>query len=98
MGVLTGLWDAVVIVMLRRNNSVQEIYVGSGRMFEQMNRATALHRMRPVIDRSFGFQEASAALRHLVSGRHSRQGRCRDDVSGRMTCRPKALSHRERVG
>ena len=57
-------------MLLRKNIRVQGIYVGSVRMFEEMNRAIALHRMRPVIDRSFDFQDVPAALRHLESGRH----------------------------
>jgi NADPH:quinone reductase-like Zn-dependent oxidoreductase len=39
--------------------------------FEAMNRAIALHSLRPVIDRTFPFAEAKAAYRHFESRGHS---------------------------
>ena len=39
-------------------------------MFEQMNRAIALHRLKPVIDRVFGFAQFGDALRYMESGAH----------------------------
>ena len=35
-----------------------------------MNRAIDLHRLKPVIDRVFGFDEVQAAYRHLADKRH----------------------------
>ena len=35
-----------------------------------MNRAIALHRLRPVVDRVFPFAEVREALRYLESGAH----------------------------
>ena len=55
---------------LRRSAKVQGIRVGSRASFEAMNRAIALNRMRPVIDRTFAWTEIAAALRHLESGAH----------------------------
>ncbi len=49
---------------------VRPIYVGSRQMFEAMNRAIVLHRMEPVIDRVFGFEEAVEAYRHLKGATH----------------------------
>lgn len=49
---------------------VRRIYVGSVRMFEAMNRALSLHGVRPVVDRTFGFDEAPAALAALKQGAH----------------------------
>ena len=49
---------------------LQGIFVGSLEMFTDMNRAIAINRLRPVIDRTFQFDEAAQALAHLESGRH----------------------------
>jgi len=35
-----------------------------------MNRAIALHKLRPVVDRVFPFADAVAALKHLESATH----------------------------
>jgi NADPH:quinone reductase-like Zn-dependent oxidoreductase len=39
-------------------------------MFEDMNRAIALHGMRPVVDRTYQFEEAAQALAFVESGQH----------------------------
>jgi len=39
-------------------------------MFEAMNRALSLHRVRPIVDRTFRFEDARAALVHLEKGSH----------------------------
>jgi NADPH:quinone reductase-like Zn-dependent oxidoreductase len=71
IGVLTGGAGQVNPRPLLMNNiRLQGIYVGSREMFEDMNRAIALHKMRPVIDRVFPFADAGAAFRHLESGAH----------------------------
>ncbi len=49
---------------------LQGILVGSREMFEGMNRAISLHRLRPLIDGVFPFGEARDALRHMESGAH----------------------------
>jgi NADPH:quinone reductase-like Zn-dependent oxidoreductase len=49
---------------------VQGIYVGSREMFEAMNRAIALHQLRPVVDRVFAFTEIKEALRYMESAAH----------------------------
>ena len=48
--------------------SIRRIAVGSRADFEAMNRTITEHRLRPVIDREFGFDEAAAAYDHLRSG------------------------------
>lgn len=67
IGVLTG-GEIDPAPMMRRTQTLRGIYVGSREMFLAMNRAIALHRIRPVIDRVFPFEEAQEAYRHL-SGR-----------------------------
>ncbi|HEV3112180.1 MAG TPA: NAD(P)-dependent alcohol dehydrogenase [Candidatus Binataceae bacterium] len=49
---------------------LQGIFVGSKEMFEDMNRAIALNRMRPVVDRTYQFEEAAQALAFVESGQH----------------------------
>ena len=71
IGVLSGGGGEVSLYpVLMRNLTVQGIFVGSREMFEAMNRAVALNRMKPVIDRVFPFDQAREALRHMESGAH----------------------------
>ena len=49
---------------------LQGILVGSRAMFEAMNKAIALHQLRPVVGRVFPFAEALEALRYMESGAH----------------------------
>ncbi len=70
IGVLSGAGQFNPMPVLMKNVRVQGIFVGSRAMFEAMNRAIALHKLRPVIDRVFPFAEAAAALKHLESGAH----------------------------
>ncbi len=71
MGVLTGLADAVATgLILHKNIKIQGTYVGSVAMFEAMNRAIDLHKMKPVVDRVFPFDKAVDALRLLKAGGH----------------------------
>lgn len=39
-------------------------------MFEELNRALELHRIRPVIDSVFAFEQADEAFAHMESKRH----------------------------
>jgi NADPH:quinone reductase-like Zn-dependent oxidoreductase len=70
IGVLSGGGQVNPMPILMKNVRVQGIYVGSREMFEAMNRAIALHRLRPVVDRVFPFAEIREALRYLESGAH----------------------------
>ena len=49
---------------------MHDIYVGSRRDFEDMNRAIAFHHLHPVVDRVFSFAQAREALAYLESGLH----------------------------
>ena len=49
---------------------VQGIAVGSRARVEAMNRALALHRMKPVIDSTFGLEDGAKAFRHRRAGAH----------------------------
>jgi NADPH:quinone reductase-like Zn-dependent oxidoreductase len=70
IGVLSGGSQFNPMPILMKNVRVQGIFVGSRAMFEAMNRAIALHKLRPVIDRVFPSSEIVAALKHLESGAH----------------------------
>ena len=49
---------------------VRGLMVGSREMFEAMNRAIDTHQIKPVIDRTFAFEDAADAYRHLQSAQH----------------------------
>jgi NADPH:quinone reductase-like Zn-dependent oxidoreductase len=70
IGVLTGGGEANPTPLLMRNIRLQGVFVGSREMFEAMNRAIELHRLRPVIDRLFPFSDAADAYRYLESAGH----------------------------
>ena len=69
IGVLTrGTLDPLAI--FGSGAIVRPIYVGSRQMFEAMNRALALHRTLPAIDRVFAFEDVRAAYDHLKGATH----------------------------
>jgi len=71
IGVLTGAGGNIdPSLSMRKGLILRGIYVGSRQMFAAMNRAIELHRIEPVIDRVFGFEEAKDAYRHLESQTH----------------------------
>jgi NADPH:quinone reductase-like Zn-dependent oxidoreductase len=70
IGVLSGGGTLDPSVVLRRGVVLRGIYVGSRQMFEAMNQAIALHRITPVIDRVFDFEDVKAAYRHLQGQGH----------------------------
>ena len=69
IGVLTGGTINPTLVM-RKSLRLQGVYVGSRRMFEDMNRAIEHHGMRPVIDRCFDFDDARAAYHCMRAAGH----------------------------
>ena len=58
------------LLLSGRGITLGSISVGSRADFEVMNRAIAMHRLRPVIDRTFPFAEAKAAYRHFEGRGH----------------------------
>jgi NADPH:quinone reductase-like Zn-dependent oxidoreductase len=72
IGVLTGTAGPIpTAAILRRHMRVQGIYVGSREMFDEMNRAIALHGLKPHIDRSFAFDAARDAYEYLAAAGHA---------------------------
>ena len=57
------------LIFSKRAN-VQGISVGSTETFEAMNAAIAANKIKPVIDRVFGFDEVKAAYNHMAAGAH----------------------------
>jgi NADPH:quinone reductase-like Zn-dependent oxidoreductase len=71
LGVLAGTTGEVnTFGLVHKALRVHGIYVGSVRMFEELNRVLALHQIHPVIDRVFSFAEAQRAYEYLASGQH----------------------------
>jgi NADPH:quinone reductase-like Zn-dependent oxidoreductase len=55
---------------MRKSIKMQGIYVGSRRMFLDMNKAIALHGLKPVIDKTFAFEDAKAAFHTMQAAGH----------------------------
>lgn len=70
IGVLAAGGNFNPIPVLMKAIDLRGIFVGSRVMFEDMNRAFALHKVKPVIDKVFPASEIIDALKYLESGRH----------------------------
>ncbi len=71
IGVLTGTAGPVnTYAVVRRAIRVHGVYVGSVRMFQNLNRALEVTRIEPVIDRTFPFDEVRTAYEYMASGAH----------------------------
>lgn len=71
IGVLAGVQaDLALTAVLMNQVRVQGIFVGHRESFEAMGRAMDQHRLRPLVDRVFGFDAARTAFEHLASGAH----------------------------
>jgi NADPH:quinone reductase-like Zn-dependent oxidoreductase len=53
-----------------RNIRVQGVFVGHREGLTRMCKAFAQHEVKPVVDRSFPFDDAPAAFAHLASRKH----------------------------
>lgn len=71
IGVLSGATAAVPLpLVVMRNLRLQGVTVGSRDGFETMCRAIGRHRLRPVVDRVYDFDDVPSAFAHLESGHH----------------------------
>jgi NADPH:quinone reductase-like Zn-dependent oxidoreductase len=71
IGVLTGFAGKIdPYPVLMKGLRLQGIYVGSREMFEAMNKAMAVQKIKPVIDKVFPFTEAREALKLMESASH----------------------------
>ena len=65
IGVVAGhKGDTNPLTMMMKGANLQGIYVGTTKIFEDMNRAITQNKIKPVIDRVFPFDQASDAYRH----------------------------------
>lgn len=69
IGILTTGTIQPARIFLRSVN-VRGIYVGSRAMFEDYARFLSQHRIAPVVDRKFAFEDAPAAYAALKAGQH----------------------------
>jgi NADPH:quinone reductase-like Zn-dependent oxidoreductase len=58
------------LLLTGRGITLGSLSVGSRTDFEAMNQAITLHRLHPVIDRTFPFTDAKEAYRHLEGRGH----------------------------
>lgn len=65
---MAGEFNPIPVFM--KGIRVQGIFVGSRRMFEDMNEKISSAQLHPVIDRKFAFDEAKEALHYMESGSH----------------------------
>jgi NADPH:quinone reductase-like Zn-dependent oxidoreductase len=71
IGVLSGQSGEVnPLPATMKSVRIQGIFVGSREMFEAMNRAVTVHKIRPVIDKVFPLTEVKEALHYMQSGAH----------------------------
>ena len=71
IGVLTGFAQQIAIsTLFSKNLHVIGLSVGSRRMFEGMTAAIGRNKMRPVVDRVFGFDAVPDALRLMQQSGH----------------------------
>jgi len=70
IGILAGAGEFDPRSILMKAVRMQGLLVGSRHMFEEMNKAVESNGLKPVIDKTFAFEDAAAALRHMETGAH----------------------------
>jgi NADPH:quinone reductase-like Zn-dependent oxidoreductase len=70
IGALAGAGAINPRMINRKAIRLQGIHVGSREMFAAMNKAVALQKLKPAIDKVFNFADAKEAYLYQQSGRH----------------------------
>ena len=71
VGVLAGPQAPLnLTLVLMQDIRIQGVFVGPRETFLDMNRAIAQHKLKPVVDKVFPFDEAQQALNYVASGSH----------------------------
>lgn len=70
IGALSGSGQFSPVHVFMKAIRLQGVFTGSRQMFEDMNNAIALNKLRPVIDKTFDFDDVKDALKYLESGSH----------------------------
>ncbi len=71
IGVLAGgSKDLNLLPILMQNVRVQGVLVGSRAALVEMVRAMEVNQLRPVIDRTFSFEDVPRAIQYLADGKH----------------------------
>jgi len=68
IGFLAGKGDINPSILMMKSGSMVGIGVGSRAMFEDLNRAIEVNRIKPVVDKVFPFDQAAEAYRCQASG------------------------------
>jgi NADPH:quinone reductase-like Zn-dependent oxidoreductase len=71
IGVLAGrTGDSSPHSLMLKAGKLQGIFVGNRAMFESMNKAITVNKMKPVVDKTFPFDQAVAAYKHQLEKKH----------------------------
>ncbi len=71
IGFLSGFASQVdIFPLLLKNARIQGLFVGDRDMFDGLNAAISLHRLRPVVDRVYPFEQANKAIAELAHGNY----------------------------
>ncbi|MBN2498605.1 MAG: NAD(P)-dependent alcohol dehydrogenase [Deltaproteobacteria bacterium] len=71
IGVLSGAAAELPLTsILMKGLRLRGIFVGSREMFESLLRSLDVHRLQPVVDRVFDFEDTPAAFEYLQAGGH----------------------------
>jgi len=70
IGVVAGKGEFTNVPIFMKALRMIGVFVGSRSMFEEMNKTIESHGVRPVIDRTFEFDQVREALELMKSGKH----------------------------